>query len=217
MVGGGMTGPAADVLVTLMTIGRLFGHPITADRSSPIEIPGWGRSVLPDLFRETGFSRGAEIGVWKGGFSEQLCAGMPALDLVCVDPWSPSVGYLEAKNNPVLLEAAFAEAQQRLAPYRCTFLRHTSAVAATLVPDGSLDFVYVDGNHELDFVLEDLATWTAKIRPGGILAGHDYSDVARKPFIQVKAAVDTFTAERGIQPWFLLTRDRTPSFFWVVS
>lgn len=176
-----------------------------------------GKADLPAIFRSCGFTRGAEIGVWKGGLSEAFCKGMPDLEMFCVDPWAPYAEYRESKNHPVLIEAAYQEALVRLKPYRCTFLRMTSAQALPFVEDRSLDFVYLDGNHERSFVLADLEGWTEKVRHGGVIAGHDYRDAPEKPYIQVKPAVDEYVALHGIAPWFLLTADRTPSFLWVVA
>jgi predicted O-methyltransferase YrrM len=39
--------------------------------------------------------------------------------------------------------------------------------------DGSLDMVYIDACHRYDDVLSDLERWWPKVKPGGILAGHD--------------------------------------------
>ena len=50
-----------------------------------------------------------------------------------------------------------------------------SVTAASLYADRSLDFVYIDANHKYEAVLADLAAWVTKIRPGGVLGGHDYS------------------------------------------
>lgn len=43
------------------------------------------------------------------------------------------------------------------------------------IKDESLDFVYIDGNHQYSSVLEDIKIWYPKIKNGGILAGHDYN------------------------------------------
>jgi predicted O-methyltransferase YrrM len=40
--------------------------------------------------------------------------------------------------------------------------------------DGSLDFVWIDGDHTYPSVLADCQAWWPKIRPGGLFAGHDY-------------------------------------------
>lgn len=175
------------------------------------------RSDLPSLCREIGVRRGAEVGVWKGAYSEEFCKAIPGVQWTCVDPWAPYADYREKKNDATLIANAYAEAMERLAPYDCAFLRASSVEAAESIPDGSLDVVYVDANHEAPFVLEDLKVWTKKLRSGGILAGHDYRvPPASKPFIQVKAAVDQYVSEHAIAPWFIFAGDSTPSFLWVV-
>ena len=49
-----------------------------------------------------------------------------------------------------------------------------SAASALMFEDGSCDFVFLDAAHEYDAVLRDLLAWIPKIKPGGIMAGHDY-------------------------------------------
>lgn len=172
-----------------------------------------GRGLLVEMFSRS--ERGAEIGVWEGCFSENICRANPRLQLICVDPWKPQKGYLEVKNDAARMDAAYASAQQRLQPYDCTFMRMTSTEAAALVLDGSLDWVYVDGNHLFEHVMADLAAWTPKVKPGGIMSGHDYMERPNKPFIQVKAAIDEYTRQHDIREWFVLAGDKSPSWYWV--
>jgi predicted O-methyltransferase YrrM len=56
-----------------------------------------------------------------------------------------------------------------------------SVEASSLFKDKSVKAVFVDGAHDYDSVKRDLAAWLPKIKPGGIIAGHDYfyPDVAR--------------------------------------
>lgn len=63
--------------------------------------------------------------------------------------------------------------------------------AAKLFADHSLDFVFIDANHEYDSVVHDLATWAPKVKPGGLFAGHDYQGHG---WDGVKMAVDEFFA-----------------------
>lgn len=186
------------------------------DALLPIEVRV-SRNALPPAFASAGFTRGAEIGVWEGSFSERLCAANDRLQLTCVDPWQPMYDYAaEAKNDAARLTAAFETAKHRLGRFGCVLMRMRSLEAAAQIPDRSLDFVYIDGNHRLDHVLADLDAWVPKVRQGGIVAGHDYTERKKTPFIQVKKAVDTYTREHDIKPWFVLTGDKSPSFFWMV-
>lgn len=187
------------------------------DMLGPNVIKGCGRVDLLRLFRRLRFAAGAEIGVWKGHFSKAICEALPGVQLRCVDPWRTFEDYCEKKNDATKLEAAFAEAQERLRPFKCDVMRMTSLEAAARVPDRSLDFVYIDGNHARAHVLSDLAAWTVKVRRGGIVAGHDYAWEAKRPWIEVVPAVQEFVRGHRIAPWFVLAADKAPSYCWVVS
>jgi hypothetical protein len=170
-----------------------------------------GRAYLATMLAVDGLTTGAEVGVERGHFSLQLCQANPSLRLICVDAWAPYPGYREHVTAEKL-EGFYQETRARLAPYHPTYLREFSVDAARRVRDGALDFVYLDGNHSFDQVTADLAAWTPKVRVGGIVAGHDYG---RSSVGQVKEAVDQWTAAHGIDEWFVLTGDRSPSWFWV--
>lgn len=202
-------------MTTLQAIAARYSVSLT-DRS-PIPLPAT-RSDLPRLCQSLGMRRGAEVGVWKGAYSEEFCRAIPGIDWTCVDPWAPYADYREAKNDAAMIAQAYQEAQIRLKPFGCTFLKVSSREAAESIEDGSLDVCYIDGNHEAEFVREDLEIWTRKVRPGGILAGHDYRvPPAAKSFIQVKVAVDAYVSDHAIAPWFVLVGDKTPSFLWVIQ
>lgn len=175
------------------------------------------RDDLARLFATLGFTTGAEIGVWAGDYSKRLCERVPGLRLRCVDPWASYARYEDKKNDQARLEEAYRTACRQLAPFGCDIVREDSMSAARAVPNGSLDFVYIDGNHGREFVTQDLEAWVPKVRRGGIVAGHDYVTTHRKPWLQVKPAVDAFVRARRIAPVYVLLADKSPSFFWVVA
>jgi hypothetical protein len=43
------------------------------------------------------------------------------------------------------------------------------------IPDESLDFIYIDGCHKYENVLEDLTNFYPKIKKGGFISGHDWN------------------------------------------
>lgn len=55
-------------------------------------------------------------------------------------------------------------------------VRDDSTAAAARYADGSLDFVFIDADHEAESVYADLTAWWPKLKPGGTLAGHDYDE-----------------------------------------
>lgn len=123
------------------------------------------RIELAKYFAGQEFTKGAEVGVFTGYYSEILCKAMPGLDLTCVDVWG------EGK-----YKRAEEECLARLAPYGCKIVKEYSVAAASMVEDASLDFVYIDGAHDYDNVKADIAAWEPKVRVGGIIAGDDFYD-----------------------------------------
>ena len=55
-------------------------------------------------------------------------------------------------------------------------IRDFSAEAANSFEDGSIDWIYVDGDHSYEFVKQDLNLWWPKISTGGTICGDDYQD-----------------------------------------
>ena len=66
--------------------------------------------------------------------------------------------------------------------------------AVKLIEDSSLAFLYVDGNHVYDAVKEDLELFYPKMKPGALIAGHDYTS----SHFGVKQASHEFAYERGL-------------------
>lgn len=158
-----------------------------------IKLSNTDRTKLALLFAEKSFKKGAEVGVRRGAYSELLCQTVPGLDLLCIDPW------LNYRTRPRLpsqerQDENFKITQEKLAPYKATLIRKTSMDAVKDVAENSLDFVYIDGHHGHDFVLEDITEWTKRVRSGGIVSGDDYTDEAQG----VKAAVNEYMLENNI-------------------
>lgn len=49
-----------------------------------------------------------------------------------------------------------------------------SVDASKLYADGSLDFVFIDAEHDYANVRRDIDAWLPKVKPGGIISGHDH-------------------------------------------
>ena len=190
------------------------------DRTSmPIEIPDFGREQLARLFNDLGYKVGAEIGVHRGGYSEILCKNNPGLKLYGIDPYKAYDQYNDQKQ----VDEYHEEARTKLAPYDYHFVEKFSSDAAADLADNSLDFVYIDGNHDYDNVTADITLWSEKVRPGGIISGHDYIRF-RSEQHGVVAAVTAYAQAHNIFPRFVLglnakipgmIRDNYRSWMWV--
>ncbi len=51
-----------------------------------------------------------------------------------------------------------------------------SAMAATMFADAALDAAFIDADHSEEAVLKDIHAWLPKVKPGGILCGHDFDE-----------------------------------------
>lgn len=173
-------------------------------------------------FNELGYKNGAEIGVSQGHLSEAMFKAIPGLHLFCVDSWLSYPGVRRWMPSNERANNYFEIAKARLAPYNATIIRKFSMDAAGEIPNGSLDFVYIDANHAFDYVMEDLIHWSRKVRKGGIVSGDDYFHFKGAGVIE---AVDTYTKAHGItfqltDPYPEQIQDRgtqeQPSFWWMV-
>lgn len=172
---------------------------------------------LIELIRELGYKVGAEVGVEQGKYSEQLCYGNPELKLYCIDPWLTYNRYADIQDQ-AKMERYFSDAQNRLGKYNCEIIRKTSMDAVADFEPESLDFVYIDGNHDFEFVVNDIIQWAKIVRHGGMLAGHDYRPEGREripiPF-HIIQATHAYTDCYKVKPWYIMTGDSSPSWFWI--
>jgi predicted O-methyltransferase YrrM len=193
---------------TSVTLHKKFNR--RDDHIPPVRVKHFTREKLVMLFAELGFKRGAEIGVAEGNYSNLLCTLVPGLQIYCVDPYHEYYRGGSILRTNEECEARYQVATKKLAAFDATFLRMTSVEAAKQIPDGSLDFVYIDGDHAFDFVMLDLIAWYPKVRSGGIVSGHDYY---RFRGAGVVDAVNAFTHAHGVYEFFL-DDQRETSFFW---
>lgn len=127
------------------------------------------RDDLAKLF--TG--KGVEIGVEKGFFSQVICQTNPMIKLYCVDPY---VSYRKYRDHTrqQKFDIFRLKARSKLRGFNVKFIQKFSIDAVKEFEDASLDFVYIDANHSYEFVIQDITEWAKKVKPGGIVAGHDY-------------------------------------------
>lgn len=189
---------------TLQHVLGRFNLDVQADYSKvsmPLALK-MNRRELAELFCELGFRVGAEIGTAGGLFAETLCKANPEGKLYCCDPWQAYSQYKDYTHQGTL-DTLYDQARERLAPYRVGFLRRFLVEAAECFGDGSLDWVYIDANHEQTHVAADLEAWFPKVRRFGCLSGHDFSHPRGKNFGVVEAVTECCERNR-ITPWFIM-------------
>ena len=174
-----------------------------------VDIPNMGRDQMAEMFGSLGLNEGAEIGVENGLYSEVLLKANPNLHLSCIDPWSAGAYEPEAAIHAVDTEQEkydqrHWECINRLRPYNATIIRKPSLDALSDFKDESLDFVYIDANHDFPNFINDLHQWSKKVRMGGIISGHDYAVFSYKKHNHVKRALDAYARCYRMQPLFIV-------------
>lgn len=113
--------------------------------------------VIRDLILQEGLKKIAEIGVDSGETSKFLLSACPLERYLLVDPCLNI-------NDFSSYDQSIIEMHPR-----------KSAEVVKNIKDGSLDLVFIDGDHSYDAVKHDIMEWGKKVRNGGLLCGHDYS------------------------------------------
>lgn len=201
---------------------------INLDNRYVIDIPNVGRDQMGELFKELGFKKGVEVGVEKGIYSEVLLKANPDLELYCVDPWIVEAyesGIHAVDSEQEKFDGRYEECKARLSPYKnAKMIRKMSMDAVNDFEDESLDFVYIDANHDFPNFINDLHQWKKKVKMGGVVYGHDYAVFSYKKHNHVKRALDAYARCYRMIPFFVLgsmemnpgeIRDKYRSWLWI--
>jgi len=168
-----------------------------------------GRIAFPKLLTDMGLlGTGVEIGVFRGWHSKLLLDNWAGKKIWGVDCYRQIPFFLDGVDvnkfhySPKMWASVKATGEATLAPYgdRFELIHKDSEKASERFDDGSLDWVYVDDGHFFEAVIRDIDFWERKIRPGGVIAGHDYYDEHTACTVEVKMAVDYHYGDR-VKSW----------------
>ena len=105
--------------------------------------------------------RGAEIGVGLGLNAENILQELNIEKLYLIDAWIW---------KPLNYKLVFNKFKGNK---KIEVIKYASKDAIDRIKDDSLDFVYIDANHDFEFVSQDIKMWINKVRKGGVIGGHD--------------------------------------------
>jgi hypothetical protein len=120
-----------------------------------------------------------EVGVWKGAFAKEIlqqCEGIEKYYMI--DPWATLPDWNKPLNVPVnVFEDVYAEAMAKVAfaTKKIVVLRGRTKEVIESIPDESLDFAYIDGDHTLRGITIDLVKVLPKMKKNGLIAGDDFT------------------------------------------
>jgi GT2 family glycosyltransferase len=118
-----------------------------------------------------------ELGVWKGKSMSGILdiAARNRCHIFAVDLWYDYDGNSLTQRRAGQGRQIFEQNIALLGHSdRVTVIEEDSAEAARHFQDGSVDCIFVDGDHSHAGVVRDLRAWLPKLKPGGVLFGHDY-------------------------------------------
>jgi predicted O-methyltransferase YrrM len=110
----------------------------------------------------------AELGVASGRFSAQILARTKPATLVLVDLWDSN----RYDDGLRVVREKFAD---QIADGTIEIRRGYSTEQLAQFPDGHFDWVYIDTDHSYRTTIAELELAAAKVRPGGLICGHDFT------------------------------------------
>jgi len=157
-----------------------------------------GHFTFPDFYRwlalqafafeNRGSLRFVEVGVLGGQsaafLAQVLAENRPSARLDLVDTWPNGFESVRAALSP--FAGVIGEWHQGI-----------SWEVAQEYDDVSVDAVFLDADHDYESVARDIAAWRPKLRPYGILAGHDYTPEIPGVIRAVTEAFDKVHVMRG--------------------
>jgi hypothetical protein len=147
---------------------------------------------------------GIEIGVAAGEHAISLLENLNIERIYLIDPYEDYELYLEGKAHYGIDQLVLSEtevlARARLEKYRSKiiWLKKYSSEALNFI-DEKVDFVYIDGNHQYEFVVEDIDNYFPLLKESGVLGGHDFYNGFQREHDGVINAVTSFSVSHGLQ------------------
>jgi predicted O-methyltransferase YrrM len=132
----------------------------------------------------------AEIGSYAGESTKIFMDTRRIARLYAIDPWLNGYDNWDFANFSDM-RAVEAQFDARTIGLSVIKMKMLNVEAARKITE-PLDMVYIDGCHRYAAVKEDINIWVQKIKPGGLLAGHDYN------IMETRKAVDEFANGRQI-------------------
>ena len=161
-----------------------FSKPTTANpytEGLEIKAPNRHQNRLNMLALLPKGGRCAEIGVWNGGFSGCILEVTQPSELVLIDPWElladqDSEEWTHNRHKDrAFMHKMYDHVSSCYGHMPNVEIRKGFSVdVLATYPDDYFDWVYIDGNHQYEFVRSDMEMSFRKVRAGGIIAGDDF-------------------------------------------
>ena len=111
----------------------------------------------------------AELGVNRGEFSNEILGTTVPAVLHLVDIWGTN------RYHDGLFDEVKEKFKDKIESKVVRIHRKLSTDAASDFEDGYFDMIYIDTDHSYATTRDELLAYLPKMKPDGIIAGHDYS------------------------------------------
>jgi len=155
---------------------------------------------------------GVEVGIYRGVHVVELLQRWGG-HLMGIDPYIPG-SYKGLDTSEKTMMQAFNNTLEYIKEGRFMLSQETSVEAAARFNDKSLDFVYIDAQHDYASVMEDIVAWLPKVKNGGLITGHDFVNWEERD-VGVKDAVFDFFRDKGMPLYVMNPHHPMPE--WIVK
>jgi hypothetical protein len=176
-----------------------------------IHCQGWCGSGMANLMANRVYDAkiklSVEIGVWNGQsfFPVAYAHKMRNIDGVHygIDPLIPYKvpGLGEITKDSYDLEGMYAALLSKLKFWELEkygkIIRQKSEDVVTMFQDGTIDFLYIDGDHSPDAVMKDIKLYYPKVRKGSIIWFDDGNKPGVIPAIEYAKTICTLKEQIG--------------------
>lgn len=154
----------------------------------------------------------AEIGVFKGDFSQIIYDKLNPIQLHLIDVFEGEMCSGDKDGNDVVWTNLSEDYEILKNKYeknhKVRVHKGYSCNVLNTFPDEYFDLIYVDGDHSYEGVKKDLELSLLKVKKGGYICGHDYTNNMFPPVVR---AVNEFIERTNLSISYI-TEDGCPSY-----
>ena len=182
-------------------------------QAHPDDTQGWNstHSFFEPLIKLTQPKLIVEVGTWKGGSAihmARICKSLGlSTEVVCVDTWLGSPEHFADTKNEFVQSLRYTNGWPNLYyTFASNVIRAGLADQITPLPlpsesaievlkrlNASVDLIHIDGAHEYEPALRDIACYWEILRPEGVMICDDYAG-----WPGVTKAVNEFFGQQGV-------------------
>jgi hypothetical protein len=196
-------------IISSITNLKFFSGQLTEDEIINIQ-SDFKHRIFPRPFerlsnlRDRGGLVGIEIGVAGGEHALSLLKNLNIKKLYLIDPYQLYEEYNEGKIHygvdQLSLDQTEINCRNLLKDFEknLVWIKKLSSDAISDLTE-NVDFVYIDGNHQEQYVVEDIDNYFSVLKPSGVIGGHDYYNGFQREHDGVVNAVTNFVERSGYQ------------------